>query len=254
MGGWLGAILRNVCLTRLRNGRGEIPFDDLAASFDEGSSEPSAEEAIDRLALREWVWTALGELPETLRVTAMLRYFGSYSSYEEISAILGVPIGTVCSRLSQAKVKLAEALLKTAGRAHDEARRLAEARTRYFAAAFDEYNRKQDYEAFVDAFSDDLAWAYSDGTVRRGRASLVYVVESDLEAGMRMRPANVLASKGVTVIEVDFENPSDDPSHCPPASSMVCFYCDARIRQVRQYFAPRPDKGRHDPEEVLRRT
>ncbi len=79
------------------------------------------------------------ELPETLRVTAMLRYFGSYASYEEISAILGVPVGTVRSRLNQ--VKLAEALLKTAGLEHDGARKLAESQIRHFTAAWDEINR-----------------------------------------------------------------------------------------------------------------
>jgi RNA polymerase sigma factor (sigma-70 family) len=73
--------------------------------------ESSAEETIDRLAMREWVWTALARLPETLRVTAMLRYFGSYSSYEEISAILGVPVGTVRSRLSYSGAKLERVVL-----------------------------------------------------------------------------------------------------------------------------------------------
>src|SRR5215211_7699559 len=125
VGGWLRGILQNVCLMQLRNGRGEVSFDQLSGEdLGKNLSEPSAEEYIDRLALREWVWTALGELPEPLRVTAMLRYFGSYSSYEEISAILGVPIGTVSSRLSQAKLKLADALLKTAALEHDEARQL----------------------------------------------------------------------------------------------------------------------------------
>jgi RNA polymerase sigma-70 factor (ECF subfamily) len=79
------------------------------------------------------VWTALSELPEALRVTAMLRYFGSHASYEEIGAILGVPVGTVRSRLSRAKIKLADALLKTADLEHDEARRLAEAGGRFFS-------------------------------------------------------------------------------------------------------------------------
>src|SRR5919205_3810759 len=156
VGGWLRAILRNVCLERLRQGRGEILFDELAGTLEREPYEPSAEEAIDRLALRDWVWTALSELPEPLRVTAMLRYFGSYPSYEELSAILGVPLGTVRSRLSRAKAKLADALLKTAGLEHDEARDLVESRSRFFDEALDELNRKRSHKMFTDTFSEDL--------------------------------------------------------------------------------------------------
>jgi RNA polymerase sigma factor (sigma-70 family) len=87
VGGWLRGILRNVCLRRLRERRGEILFDQPLRRVEERSLESPAEEAIDRLAMREWVSTALSELPEALRVTAILRYFGSYSSYEEISTI-----------------------------------------------------------------------------------------------------------------------------------------------------------------------
>jgi RNA polymerase sigma-70 factor (ECF subfamily) len=104
-------------------------------------SEITAEASIDRLAMREWVWTALSELPEVLRVTAMLRYFGTYASYEEIAAILGVPVGTVRSRLSRARIKLADALLKTADLEHSEAGRLTEAGGRFFSEWFGENNR-----------------------------------------------------------------------------------------------------------------
>ncbi len=135
VGGWLRAVLRNICLMRLRSGRGEILFDEMQPPTRGLPSEMPVEESIDQLAMREWVWTALPELPEVLRVTAMLRYFGSHGSYEEMAAILGVPVGTVKSRLSQAKIKLADALLKTAGLAHDEAGRLTEVRARYFGAA-----------------------------------------------------------------------------------------------------------------------
>jgi RNA polymerase sigma factor (sigma-70 family) len=129
VGGWLRGILRNVCLRRLRErSQGEIPFEELPRGVGSGFLESSVEETIDRLAMREWVWTALGRLPENLQVTAMLRYFGGHSSYEEISATLGVPMGTVKSRLNMVKLKLAEALLETASLEHDETRRLAEAR------------------------------------------------------------------------------------------------------------------------------
>jgi RNA polymerase sigma-70 factor (ECF subfamily) len=238
VGGWLHGILRNVCLRQLRERRDEILFDESVATLEKSPSEPPVEEAIDRLAMREWVWTALYELPEALRVTAMLRHFGSFSSYEEISAILDVPVGTVCSRLSQVKVKLAEALLKTAGLEHDEARKLAEYHRFFTAAWTGEYNRGEGYQLLASAFSEDGAWAYTSGKVVRGIPSF----EGDLEAGMKMRPTNVLASKGVTVMEADFENPRDNPFHCPPATSLVFFYRDGRIQRACQYYAPRPEK------------
>ncbi len=249
MGGWLRAVLRSVCYTRLRKRQGELLFGEMATRLDPGPSEASAEESIDRLALRDWVWTALAELPEVLRVTAMLRYFGSYSSYEEIAAILGVPVGTVRSRLNQVKVKLADALLKTAELEHDEVRFLSEFQTRFFTEAFDRYNRKRDYEVLASSFSEDLVWAYPDGTVRRGCAYPVHVFETDLEAGMRMVPTNVIADKSVTVVELDFQNPSDDPSHCPPATSMVFFNRDGRIHKLRQYYAPRPEQEQRERED-----
>jgi RNA polymerase sigma-70 factor (ECF subfamily) len=247
VGGWLRGILRNVCLMRLREKRGEVHFDERLHHLEERSFELSAEEYIDRLALREWVWTALYELPEILRVTAMLRYFGSYSSYEEISAILGVPVGTVRSRLNQVKVKLAEALLKTAGLEHDEARRLAESQTRFFTAAWNEYNRGQGYELLTSAFSDDPSFVLSDGTIRR-HGWMVEEFEGDLEAGMKLHLTRIIASKDITVIEGDYENPPDNPFRCPPAISMVGFYRDGWIPRMHLYFASHrkiEDEGAH---------
>src|SRR5215207_278946 len=240
-GGWLYAILRNVCRMRLREGQGEILFDELPQNVEHRSFEPSAEESIDRLAMRDWVWTALSELTETLRVTAMLRYFGSYASYEEISAILSMPVGTVRSRLNQVKVKLAEALLETAGLEHGEARLLTESQTRFFGAAWDEYNRGQGYEIFASVFSENPAFFLSDGTTQ-GRGWMVEEFEGDLEAGMKLHLTNIIASKDVTIAEGNYENPPDDPFRCPPAISMVGFYRDGRIPRMHLHFALPPKR------------
>jgi len=218
VGGWLHAVLRNVCLMRLRAGQGEILSDEMEMRphAQEATPEKPVEEAIDRLAMREWVWTALSELPEVLRVTAMLRYFGAHASYEEIAAILGVPVGTVRSRLSQVKLKLAEALLETAALAHDEARRLTETRSYYFGAAAEEINSGQGYGLMLNAYSDAPACVLAGGRTLHGRGAVIESLEGDLEAGIKMRPTNVLASKDITIFEADFENPRDDPFHCPP--------------------------------------
>jgi RNA polymerase sigma factor (sigma-70 family) len=240
IGGWLCAILRNVCLMRRREDRGEISFGELPWRVESGHSESSVEEAIERLALREWVRAALYELPEVLRVTAMLRYFGSYSSYEEISAILGVPVGTVKSRLSQAKARLADALLKTAGLEHDEARRLTESRTHYFEAAFEEINQGQGYEIFMDAVSEELTWTFPGGRVFHGHEVMANEFEGDLEAGMIIRLTNVVASKDVSIYEADLLNPSDNPLRCPPATAGVFFLRDGLAHRVHQHFASYP--------------
>jgi RNA polymerase sigma-70 factor (ECF subfamily) len=48
-------------------------------------------------------------LPEIFRVVVAMRYWEK-SSYEEISDRLGLPVGTVRSRLARANLQLAETL------------------------------------------------------------------------------------------------------------------------------------------------
>ena len=113
---WLSAILVNVCRGQLRSAR-------VASGLDpcDPPGPDTAAQAIDDGALRDWVWTALARLSEPLRLAVMLRYFTGASSYEAIAEVCGVPVGTVRSRLSAAKRRLAEELLETAALAHDEA-------------------------------------------------------------------------------------------------------------------------------------
>jgi RNA polymerase sigma factor (sigma-70 family) len=121
VGGWLRAITRNCCLMQL-HARREVP---LPEGLPLVSAELTPEAIIDRRALRDRVWHAIGELSPALRLTIVLRYFSDVSSYEQIAAACEVPIGTVRSRLNQARGKLASALEATADQAHADAGRLA---------------------------------------------------------------------------------------------------------------------------------
>ena len=248
VGGWLRGILRNVCLRRLRERKqGEISFEEgLPRGVGSGLLESSVEETIDRLAMREWVWSALGRLPEDLQVTAMLRYFSGHCSYGEISATLGVPMGTVKSRLNMAKLRLAEALLETASLGHDETRRLVEARANFFEAAYAEYNRAEGYDILASAYSEDMMFSLSDGRVfTRGYEFITKEWRETLEIGVNMRPEEVISSKDVAVIECDVESPPEYPEHCPPAISQVAVYRDGRIYRLHWYFPLRPAREDH---------
>jgi RNA polymerase sigma-70 factor (ECF subfamily) len=249
VGGWLRGILRNVCLRRLRERKqGEILFEKELprGSVGSGFLESSVEETIDRMAMREWVWSALGKLPEDLQVTAMLRYFGTYASYEEISATLGVPMGTVKSRLNTAKLRLAEALLQTASLEHDEARRIVEARTNFFEAAYAEYNRAEGYDILSSAYSEEMMFSLPDGRVfTHGREYITKEWRETLEIGVQMRPEEVISSKDVAVIECDVDSPPEHPEHCPPVISQVAVYREGRIYRLHWYFPLRPAREEH---------
>jgi RNA polymerase sigma factor (sigma-70 family) len=239
VGAWLRTILRHACLARLPESR-ERPFErieDLAGP----ALDALPEQSIDRLAVRDWVWSALEQLSEPLRLTAMLRHFSRASSYEEMAAICGVPIGTVRSRLSQARSKLGEALLETAARAHSDAGVLTAARRRHFDAVFDQYNRGSS-ELYAASCTDDITvWA---GTmIVEGRKTAFRGLDEDIEVGVKLHVLGVVASPDITILEGRFENPRDDPLHCPPATTQVYLHRGEAIRAARFHYAPRPPEA-----------
>jgi RNA polymerase sigma-70 factor (ECF subfamily) len=101
---WLLAIVRNQFL-RECDKRKPVPAGDLRLDV-QSIPDDIAEEAIDREALQ----AALNELPPHYRVVVTMFYFED-CSYREIAERLGVPIGTVMSRLARAKEHLRARLL-----------------------------------------------------------------------------------------------------------------------------------------------
>lgn len=233
VGGWLHAVLRNVCLTTLRRDGALEARENLEQARNSSELERSVEEVLDGLALRDWVWTALSTLPSTLQATAMLRWFGSHPSYAEIAAILDVPVGTVRSRLNDAKRRLAEALLDSAGLAHDRARRARDRGVALYGGALDD---QVHWEAFVRTFSDDVVVVRSRGDEVRGRPAVSAVVRAYPEAGVELRPTRVLSGERVTILEGQFVGAH--PYGCPPETSQVHFHRpDGLTDCVRLYYA-----------------
>jgi RNA polymerase sigma-70 factor (ECF subfamily) len=242
VGAWLHAVLRRVCLQHRRRRSHEAALtDSLDLMIGVG---PSVEDRIERLELRDWIWGALERLPEPLRVSAMLRYFGSYDSYDEVAAILGIPIGTVRSRLSEARSKLADALLASAGRIDDDTRVRSTERRRFWTGAFENVFRRGDSDEFVSHFAADLLIGWSNGKLARGREHLAAEIEGDLAAGVRIDLERVMTHDGIAVVEGRFVNPPESPDHCPPGVALVLLGRGERTTSIRLHLAerrPRPE-------------
>ncbi len=101
LGGWLLSILHNLHVSSLRwrRRRGpEVPVEDLADDL-ALSAAPS-----DRAEVRDFV-RAFNRLSEEHRAVLLLTGLEGLS-YREAAEVLGVPVGTVMSRLARAREKL----------------------------------------------------------------------------------------------------------------------------------------------------
>ncbi|MDX6647755.1 MAG: hypothetical protein QOK40_3482 [Miltoncostaeaceae bacterium] len=181
----------------------------------------------------------------------MLRYFTRHvTAYTEIAATLGIPVGTVRSRLNQAKTRLADALLETASAAHIDHGKLVAQRRREWAAITNEIYSTGGAALYVaDCASDVLVQAPSMDYLERGVDDHRRGVEDSVAAGVRLHLTGVAAGPGVTIFEGTYENPPHDPHHCPATHTEVRLHPDGQTTRLLLYYpttarqAARSDTG-----------
>ncbi|MEV2189503.1 sigma-70 family RNA polymerase sigma factor [Streptomyces phaeochromogenes] len=238
VGAWLRAIVRNASRTRLRDTR-ETPgldgLDHLRLRDDE-TSHP--EQLIEQHAMRDWIWDAVDELPPKLRLVLMLRHFSGITSYQEIADVCEVPVGTVRSRLNQARGKMAQVLLSTANQTHDD------------AAALTEESRHEGVETLEASERGNLPQEISElwpsdselvGPLSRPgeRTHPVPVMRQTLEFGVRQSLRHVVASRDITIWEMDVtHNVTDHAADhiCPPTLAWLMFRENRRVQKLRLIF------------------
>ena len=111
---WLYRIAFNQSISRQRKKRPRVSLDGLHDNDGldpEGSAEQPAAK-IERSERAAQVHRALGELGEEFRAILVLREMEN-CDYETISEVLGIPIGTVRSRLHRGRTMLRERLRET---------------------------------------------------------------------------------------------------------------------------------------------
>ena len=110
---WLYQILRRLCFNFLRDARtrSRILAGDggawLVARAQANASDPAA--ALDRSEAAARIARAIESLPDREREVLVLKEFEDLK-YREIADLVGVPVGTVMSRLYSARRRLAERL------------------------------------------------------------------------------------------------------------------------------------------------
>lgn len=114
---WIYKITVNLCLDEVKK-RKNIIYLDEKLEVEDGelerelpSSDKTQVELYEEKELKEKLHKCIGKLPEKQRVMIVLRDIKGFS-YEEISEITSVKLGTVKSQISRARLKLKELLDK----------------------------------------------------------------------------------------------------------------------------------------------
>jgi RNA polymerase sigma-70 factor (ECF subfamily) len=238
IGPWLRTVVRNASRMRLRQATGELPLDD---PLNVPANSPTPEQVVDSHALRDWIWQAMGDLPEPLQLTLMLRHFSETNSYEQIAAATGVPVGTVSSRLNQARTKMAGALRAASDLAHDDSAKLTAARHREGVETLEAAARGRFADVVADHWSADVELHGGMGE-HGGRDLLLRSMDRDLEAGIRQRLVRTTASRAITIWENELISPPDDPDHCPPAVTWILSERGGEVSRLRLFFPVPPLK------------
>jgi RNA polymerase sigma-70 factor (ECF subfamily) len=117
---WLYAIATNQAIDALRRRNRRVadrPAETVSAPDEDGEPRPLFEllpapgdappDAADRTEQREQVRAAVARLPDLLRQAVLLVYFQGLK-YQDAAEVMGIPVGTVKSRLHAALTKLTE--------------------------------------------------------------------------------------------------------------------------------------------------
>jgi RNA polymerase sigma factor (sigma-70 family) len=253
-GPWLRMIVRNACLGRLR-ADSPVPLGDELPGLP--SAEPDPAELLEDCALRDWVWQGIGELSAPLRLVLMLRYFTELTSYQEIAVACGIPVGTVRSRLAEARGRLARSLSDSTDHAYDGFAGAAAQRRREAEEMIGSVNRGCAARMNSELWLPTVEALDECGKRTHGFAEFARCLEQDVADGVRGRVLNVVGARDMAIWEIGFTflndlgDLNDETNRCAPGVVWMLHLHDGRVDRVRiaqaqppTLTAPGADAGR----------
>lgn len=176
---------------------------------------------IDSYGQQARIYRALACLPDTLQSVLLLRYFSIYNSYEQIAIVLCIPVGTVRSRLNQARKKLVTSWQQSSGDNDTALREVQEWNGLYHTWFGHVYTSSQDRERLIEHFDKNLQLVFSSGKSACGRKVVEQQIEEDLLYGNRFTDLQVMTSGNLSIVEARNINSPDYPNRCPAGTVFV---------------------------------
>lgn len=231
--GWIKKILIHKCYRHVRQ-KSLCSLDKLPLATDYWW-EDELNRKMDSLSNQSRLYKAMAMLPEALRSTVLLRYFTDFQSYEAIASILAIPIGTVRSRLNQAKSKL----LAYWQQCQDASLKFFEeskAWNDFYYTTLSGMHRQDDCKnRFIHHLQKDVQILLL-GKPNVGNSIVEGIIVEDREYGSWLKPVQVVSSGNISIIEIRHFNSPEFPDHCPYSSVQVLYRNKDKVTRMHLHY------------------
>jgi RNA polymerase sigma-70 factor (ECF subfamily) len=235
-GSWIKTILtRNCYQWRYKNKQRKAI--DSGSIADEHLIAYELEKELDHLLTEKRLYTSLTRLPEILRSTLLLRYFSAFQSYREISEILSIPVGTVRSRLNEAKTKLLERWHQPPELDVSVIREGHEWNEFYYQAYSGLHFHDDQKNRLINHFDRSVQIVLPSGQSKIGSRVFENIIADDKRVGSYLTPVNVVSSGNISIVEIKHHNSAEHPHHCPPRSVTILFRKKREVNKMNLHLS-----------------
>lgn len=176
---------------------------------------------LDKYEQQTKLYDTLRRLPNILQSVLLLRYFSDFNSYEQIAAILCIPVGTVRSRLNQAKEKMMKHWQQSNADDDSAFKQVQEWNDLYTACFANVYTSIHYREKLIGHLDKNLHLVFTSGKTVFGRKMVEQQIEEDLLYGNRFAGLQVMSSGNISIVEVHNINAAEFPNRCPDSTVFV---------------------------------
>jgi hypothetical protein len=91
---------------------------------------------------------------------------------------------------------------------------------------------------FIRHLDDDVQIVLPDGMRNKGRKIFESKIMDDRNCGSWMRPAKLVSSGDISIVETEHFNSAEFPHHCPASSVMVLYRGRSGVHTLKLHTAP----------------
>lgn len=232
---WIRRILIHNAYRRITRNRKNESADGLYG-IAEDELRKHVETQLDQGPLNQKIYSVLMELSENLLIALLLRYFTKFNSYNDIATILSVPVGTVRSRLNEAKLKLTALWNQPLNKSIYNVDESQEWNHFYYEAYSNLHYKDSHKDMFLNHLGKNVKINFPGGKVGVGNTAFEKLIIDDKKHGSWLSPMQVLSCGNISIIEAKHFNSSAYPDHCPPKSVAVLYRKKKEVEKLNLHL------------------